>query len=86
MSAHRLTGARCQCCACGEHFNSVGMFDRHRVGSFADFGVARRCLTALEMRARGWQTNSKGFWIRNRRLHAPFGSGVRQFPAIQVRG
>jgi len=86
MSAARLTGARCQCCACGAYFNCVSMFDRHRVGSFADYGAHRRCLTAAQMESRRWVQNSKGFWIERRRLDAPPGSGVRQLPAMDVRG
>lgn len=56
----KLTGARCQCCACGECFNRDRAFDRHRIGQI---GVDRRCLTATEMTARGWHRNAAGFWI-----------------------
>src|SRR6516165_8365228 len=65
-TAYRLTGSRCRCGACGELFNSVSVFDRHRVGPWTDKGVQRRCLSAEEMSARGWQTNVKGFWIERR--------------------
>jgi hypothetical protein len=65
----KLTGSRCQCAACGEYFNSTGMFDRHRTGAYSDFGAHRRCLTASEMLAKGYLKNAAGFWIRqaNRR-------------------
>jgi hypothetical protein len=56
----RLSGNRCQCTACGEFFNRVSTFDKHRVGQI---GVDRRCLTPEEMRANGWRLNAAGFWI-----------------------
>jgi len=56
----RLSGNRCQCTACGEFFNRVSTFDKHRTGRF---GVDRRCLTTEEMQARGWSLNAAGFWI-----------------------
>jgi hypothetical protein len=60
------------CCACGQDFNSVGLFDRHRVGRHAydfaeglEFGVedGRRCLDTEEMRDAGWRLNTRGRWI-----------------------
>lgn len=57
----KLTGMRCRCAACSENFNSVSVFDRHRVGSPAN----RRCLSMSEMFARGWSVNGAGFWIRS---------------------
>jgi hypothetical protein len=63
----RLTGVRCRCGACGQHFNSVSVFDRHRRGNYRDHGVHRRCLTPAEMRAKGWQVSGAGFWIERRR-------------------
>jgi len=60
MTAPRLTGSRCLCRGCGEYFNSVHAFDRHRVcGS----PTVRRCLTADEMAGAGMSVNSSGFWI-----------------------
>lgn len=56
----KLTNNRCQCAKCGEFFNRVSTFDKHRVG---EFGVDRRCLTVDEMRAKGWQKNAAGFWV-----------------------
>jgi hypothetical protein len=59
-------------CACGEDFNSVGLFDRHRVGRHAydfveglELGVedGRRCLDTREMRNAGWRLNGRGRWI-----------------------
>lgn len=69
MTAPALTGKRCQCSACGERFNSVSVFDRHRVGYFdsAEHRGARRCLHHREMLARGWLLNAAGFWIERRR-------------------
>jgi hypothetical protein len=60
------------CCACGEDFGSVELFDRHRVGrhaySFAEGleqGVedGRRCLGTDEMNERGWRRNGRGRWF-----------------------
>lgn len=63
MTAPKLTGCRCQCCACGEYFGNVVVFDRHRVGRH---GVDRRCLSVDEMSAMGWEQNGRGFWLRHR--------------------
>ena len=60
MTAPKLTGCRCQCCACGEYFGSVAVFDRHRIGRH---GVDRRCLSRSDMSALGWVQNDRGFWI-----------------------
>ena len=62
-----------QCSGCGENFNSVTMFDKHRVGkheyTFAE-GQAissmiidgRRCLDTDEMDQKGWSRNIHGKW------------------------
>jgi hypothetical protein len=69
MTAPALTGNRCQCPTCGEVFNSLSVFDRHRVGSFEGpaSACARRCLSVVEMAARGWSRNGAGYWIERRR-------------------
>jgi len=72
----RLAGARCQCAVCGKYFNSVSTFDRHRVGNFKDSGRNRRCLAVAELWAKGWSTNSAGFWIERRRA-----ASTAQIPA-----
>ena len=66
MTAPNLTGARCQCPACGELFSSVATFDRHRVGEFASNGGTntRRCLTVAELMAQEWPKTDRGFWLR----------------------
>lgn len=63
MSAeHRtLTGDRNQCPGCGQFFNSTLAFDKHRTG--AHQGGGRRCLTPVEMAARGMDVNARGYWI-----------------------
>ncbi len=66
MIAQRLTGSRCRCSACGEYFNSVSTFDRHRHGGWQGRGADRRCLTPAELRARGWTLNAHGFWIERK--------------------
>lgn len=68
MIAYRLAGSRCRCATCGQRFNSVSTFDRHRVGSFEGRGVYRRCLSTEELMSRGWQMNTRGFWIERVRL------------------
>lgn len=74
----KLTGARCQCPACHEYFNSTGMFDRHRIGSYAD---DRRCLSPDEMQAKGYLKNSAGFWIREAHRRRADSSGDLVIPA-----
>jgi hypothetical protein len=63
-----LRGDHCLCRACSEYFNSTGMFDRHRVGRYSP--MERRCLSPLEMRAKGYLQNDSGFWIRSKRPEA----------------
>jgi hypothetical protein len=62
----RLTGCRCECRGCGELFNSVKSFDRHRRGTYTP--PARRCLSPDEMRAKGMTRNAAGYWITEARL------------------
>lgn len=54
---------RCLCAQCGELFNSVSVFDLHRIGPY---GTNRRCLTVREMQAKGWGRNTDGFWTQRR--------------------
>lgn len=84
MIAARLTGSRCQCSACGELFNSVSVFDRHRVGNWEDRGAKRRCLTIPQMQSKDWRVNARGFWIERSRVDTARRSGVHVFPDIQV--
>jgi hypothetical protein len=69
--ARRLTGSRCRCSGCDEYFNSVSIFDRHRIGNWETEGSNRRCLTVLEMLSRGWRLNARSFWIERQRIDAP---------------
>jgi len=83
MIAHRLTGSRCRCSGCGDYFNSVSVFDRHRVGGWQGRTTDRRCLNASEMRARGWVLNARGFWIERQRVperidRARYGGAAQQ--------
>ena len=63
-----------RCCSCGHDFNSVKLFDRHRIGKHAyDFAEGlnmdppredgRRCLDPGEMTGRGWTLNKRNGWI-----------------------
>lgn len=63
MSRPRLTGSRCQCADCGKYFGSVRGFDRHRVGKFDNPAKRRRCLTLVELLARGWDRDARGFLL-----------------------
>ncbi|MGH8147569.1 MAG: hypothetical protein ACREPY_14705 [Rhodanobacteraceae bacterium] len=69
MSAPKLTGNRCQCPTCGEYFNGVQGFDKHRTGDYAKPGNpnTRRCLTVAQMRAEGFERNAAGFWTTETR-------------------
>lgn len=51
----------CLCGECGEYFNSVSAFDKHRTGNYSD--GTRRCLTQAELTAKGWAHNARGLWI-----------------------
>lgn len=65
-----LTGQRCECPSCGQLFNRVSTFDKHRVGEFAkpgEWAGDRRCLTSDEMSDKGWRLNDKGFWLTEAR-------------------
>jgi hypothetical protein len=48
------------CTACGAHFTSLELFDRHRVGRHDP--DERRCLTVAEMKAKGWRVDGRGRW------------------------
>ena len=61
----KLTGDKCQCTACGEHFNSTYAFDRHRTGEY-DHQGSRRCLSVAEMTEIGFSKTARGYWIRTR--------------------
>lgn len=58
---------KCQCAVCGMYFNSTYAFDRHRSGEWA----ARQCLSAVELREKGWGINGTGHWITSRRQDVP---------------
>ena len=79
----RLTGNRSQCPTCGEYFNGVQPFDKHRVGEYAKAGqpTTRRCLTVAEMEARGWTRNAKGFWTTETRAQRASRRRADGFPA-----
>lgn len=62
MSGPRLTGNRCECTACGEHFNSISTFDRHRIGDSQSLNRSR-CMSSEELILRGWSRSRLGFWI-----------------------
>lgn len=90
--APALTGNRCRCQSCGEFFNSVSVFDRHRAGTWMNRGAERRRLSTAQMAARGWLKNTAGFWIERARRNTPERldhsrqSGDRRNPAVQAGG
>jgi hypothetical protein len=62
----KLSGDRNECPSCGELFNSVAAFDKHRTGTFGgphNQPAKRRCLTRDEMMAKGMEKNTAGFWV-----------------------
>lgn len=60
MNTRRLTGSRCLCRGCGEYFNSVYAFDRHRIWASP---TVQRCLSESEMERKGMTKNAASFWI-----------------------
>ena len=59
-----MTG--CECAGCLEHFVSVESFDAHRRDATktelaADSWLRRRCRTADDMTAAGWEKTPKGW-------------------------
>jgi len=80
----RLTGNRCQCPTCGEYFNGVQPFDKHRTGEYAKPGECqgnRRCLAAPEMEARGFIRNAAGFWCDRAAAQHAMRPRAPEFPA-----
>ena len=63
-AAVRLSGKACLCRACGLTFSTVSNFDRHRIGKYAIAAPhhGRRCLTADELREKGWRVKPSGGW------------------------
>jgi hypothetical protein len=55
----RWSGDRvCHCATCHLSFTSEGPFDFHRTGPWDN----RRCLTAAQLRSKGYEPNDKGHW------------------------
>lgn len=50
----------CHCPACCMSFTTLGGFGAHRIGSFTP--PRRRCRSATEMLARGYEPNTNGHW------------------------
>lgn len=85
----RLTGNRCQCTACGESFNGAQPFDKHRAGPYAKPGEwqgNRRCLTVVEMEARGFIRNAAGFWCDRAIAEHAMRPRAPVFPARRAHG
>jgi hypothetical protein len=78
MSGQRLSGNRCLCRSCGQYFNSLKGFDRHRVGAYPN---SRRCLTSPEMIRRGMTANRAGFWITETQRQHRVKTVALQIPA-----
>lgn len=77
-SKPQLGEHKCQCAACGELFTGTQPFDRHRIGTF---GVDRRCMTAVEMQAAGFERNPAGFWMTESRAQRAARHRASGFPA-----
>lgn len=63
MKGLKLGSSRCECPTCGECFNSVYAFDRHRVPIFGGRPTDRVCLTPRQMRNYGMVENAAGYWV-----------------------
>lgn len=85
MIAPKLSGCRCQCCACWEYFTSERSFNRHRVG---EHGKSRRCLSVAEMLALGWAKSPRGFWSHKAlaRARADLAAPPSSHPATTLQG
>ncbi|KAI3593899.1 hypothetical protein D9X30_1074 [Cupriavidus sp. U2] len=70
-----LTGDRNQCPTCGEYFNSMSAFDKHRIG---EFGTDRRCMTETEMNSAGMVKNAEDFWLTRARTQQSVSSLTRK--------
>lgn len=66
----QLRGDRNQCAGCGQYFNSLHAFDKHRTG---EHGLDRRCLSPDEMTAKGMHVASDGFWRGSAMPEVAFG-------------
>jgi hypothetical protein len=84
----RLTGNRCQCPTCGEYFNGVQPFDKHRTGDYAKPGQpnTRRCLTVAEMIAAGFIRIAAGFWMSDSRGQRAARQSAAGLPAHRTHG
>jgi len=85
----RLTGNRCQCPTCGEYFNGVQPFDKHRAGRYAKPGEwqgNRRCLTVADMEARRFIRNAAGFWCERASAEHAMQPRAHGFSTHRARG
>jgi hypothetical protein len=55
-----MAGTTSQCGACRVTFTSLEAFDTHRVGSYER--RSRRCISAVERRAKGMTQDEQGRW------------------------
>jgi hypothetical protein len=78
MKPPKLTGNRWQCPTCGDYFGSVRGFDRHRVGAV---GMARHCLTEVELFDAGWLRSVRGFLLTPDRRRAGAGLEGQHAPS-----
>ena len=58
----KVTHSRCQCRGCGEYFNSVGAFDKHRIHRVEKKPVYPYCLSVEGMELAGMVKNNAGYW------------------------
>ena len=64
----KVTNSRCQCRECGEYFNSVGAFDKHRIHRVDNKPVYPYCLSIEGMGLSGMVQNSAGYWCSSANL------------------
>ena len=77
-SDRKLTGRRCQCGGCGEYFNSLGAFEKHRVGF--------RCLTVGQMTEKGMIVSKLGWWISSQGREWPVRGRGNDLESISEQG
>lgn len=59
----KVGNKRCQCAECGEYFNSVPAFDKHRIHRIDKKPVTPYCLSVEGMTLSGMAKNAAGYWV-----------------------
>lgn len=62
MTPLKVSHTRCQCAECGEYFNSVAAFDKHRIHKVDNKPVYPYFLSVEGMGLSGMIKNDSGYW------------------------